>query len=595
MRRTVLLAALASAWIAEPTAVTAPAGEAHADAASEARTPAEVYERKARVLDCLLYVVRDLKARYDAMPQKGDAVLLLLVDPTSSFKNELAQLAAGVEELLRGGPPGLHVGVEGVGSDATAPSMIPSRTRGALEALALTPVDGVKNLLAAVRRSAATLAAAPQTGPKALLLISEENGDGEDDVEATRNALLDAGAAFYALAGEAAFERGWAYDFQARSDPDAGWAERFTPETKRKDSTLYFGGETAFGLIPYRWELELAQTEFFWAQPPRYPVPSGFGYWPLASLAYTSGGRYFLYDFPQHEVHADRAQRRRTLYDTSRLALLAPDLRPRTKILKDLGKDGRARTIVRIWEKLADDALPVIQDLGTLECTATALTIRPGRPVRSTNVPATWYERVEDLEKARAFIGARIGVVDQALTSWAQENAKTREQAPGADPLGERVEADFQLLGAQLKRVRFHLGEAQAALATIRPLDVTQRRARLVPQPLPPFDPKRPVRDLGDADRTGRLADLTAVLTRITQRYAGTPWALLLEKGWLITFTKEVQIIEPDEPEPRRPEPEKKDGKERPAPPPPAPHQPPAPPPVGPRPGSGGGGPTTGG
>ena len=571
------------------------------EASSEARTPAEVYERRSNVADCLAYVARDLKARAGT-PATADSVLLLVVDPTTSLADEISALSAALDAAFREGPRGLHIGVLAAGGDVTQPSMIPARARGALDALRLLPVEGVKNLLESVRDGATLLASHPATGPRAVLLVTEEGGDGEDDVEATRAALLETGAAFYALAGEAAFERGWSYDFTARNLPGAGWVERFSPETRKRETSLYFGGEVAYGLVPYRWELDLAQTEFLWAQPPRYPVPSGFGYWPLASLAYTSGGRYFLHDFTQVSLPEDRAARRKTLYDVSRLALLAPDLRPRSRVLKDLAKDGRSRTIVRIWEHLADEALPVLQDLGTLECTASGLTVRPGRPVRSATVPDTWYEDGDDLEKAREFVSRRTAALDQALTWWAQENAHARQEAPGADPLRERIEADFQLLGAQLRRARFHWGEVQAAQASIRPLDVTQRRARIVPVPLaisPTELGQRPAPDLGDPDRNARLADLIAVLTRMRARYADTPWSLLLEKSWLISFKKDVQIVEPEEEQPQRPKPpeegkgkdkDKDKDKDKPKPPP----APPAPPPAGPRPGSGGAGPTSG-
>ncbi len=565
------------------------------EASSEARTPAEVYERRSNVSDCLAYVARDLKTRAGT-PAKGDSVLLLVVDATASLAGELAELAAGLDGAFREGPRGLHIGVLAVGGDVTEPSMIPTRARGALDALRLLPIEGVKNLLEAVRDGAALLAQSAATGPRALLLVTEEGGDGEDDIEATRAALLETGAAFYALAGEAAFERGWAYDFEARKDPGAGWVERFSPEAKKRESSLYFGGEVAYGLVPYRWELDLAQTEFLWAQPPRYPVPAGFGYWPLASLAYTSGGRYFLHDFTQAALPEGRAERRKTLYDVSRLALLAPDLRPRARILKDLAKDGRSRAIVRIWEHLADEALPLLQDLGTLECSASGLSVRPARPVRSSVFPALWYEDGDDLEKAREYVTRRVVALDQALTWWAQENAKAREEAPGADPLRERIEADFQLLGAQLRRARFHLGEAQAAQASIRPLDVMQRRARIVPVPLaiaPAEIGQRPAPDLGDPDRNARLADLLATLTHMRSRYAGTPWALILEKSWLISFKKDVQIVEPEEEQPERPKPDEGKGKGK-MPPPGPPAPPPAPPPAGPRPGSGGAGPTSG-
>ena len=74
------------------TALSAAAPRASAEVNSEARTPAEVYERKTKVCDCLVYVAKDLKARSEASPDAGVATLLLLVDPTASLKDEMSAL-----------------------------------------------------------------------------------------------------------------------------------------------------------------------------------------------------------------------------------------------------------------------------------------------------------------------------------------------------------------------------------------------------------------------------------------------------------------------------------------------------------------------
>ena len=84
------------------------------------------------------------------------------------------------------------------------------------------------------------------------------------------------------------FERPWTYDFLAREVPDLGLTQRFhpMPRTKRKGE-LFLGGDVAFGLVPYRFELPefpVAQAEFPWAGRGRFPVPSGFGFWSLTTI-----------------------------------------------------------------------------------------------------------------------------------------------------------------------------------------------------------------------------------------------------------------------------------------------------------------------
>lgn len=599
-----LLPLLAAPW--DGGALLPPA---RAEVSYEARTPAEIFERKSRIVDCLEYVAKDLKARWDADSTQPPAELLLLVDPTTSMKDEIAALQKGLPRAWAIGPPGLRIGVEGLlTGEFQEPSRIPNDADGHLASLAFLPVDGPKNVHSGIREAARRFAARA-SGPKAILLVSQGFTGAEDDVEDTREVLFDCGAAFYCVAEEAGFERTWVQEFEARDYSSAGLTERYNPMPRKKvKNALYYGGEVAFGLVPYRWEFDLAQADFVWVRPPRYPVPSGFGYWSLATLCYTTGGRYFIYDFglpaghpwrdPKTESKGkERYEQNRTVYDYSRLALLAPDLRPRSKILKALVKDWRAQAIVRIWQHLADDALPVVQRIGALERRGGTLVPRPERPVRSQAPALTWFTGMDDVRKAAAFVQKRLSAVETAIKWWESANGKERRGKPGQDPLKERIEADFQLLGVQLRKVRFHHNEALVALKSIKPLDVSYRRARIVPRPIASgVDmPRRPV-DLEDDERNARFAEVFLAQGRMARRYPDTPWSLLLKKGWLVTFVKEVQIL-PSEREPTRPDPRDRNGgrgdkKEKP-PPRPTP-TPPPPPPPGPRPGSSGGGPVTG-
>ena len=280
------------------------------------------------------------------------------------------------------------------------------------------------------------------------------------------------------------------------------------------------------------------------------------------------------------------------------MALVAPDLRPRRKILKALNRDWRAQVIVRIWEHLANDAVPVVQRLGALERRGGALVPRPERPVRSSSAPLTWFEDLGDVKKAVGFVRDRLDAVETALKWWESANGKERKIKPGTDALNERIEADFQFLGVQLRKVRFHHNEAIAALKTIKPLDVTYRRVRILPRPIAQgvaMPKKHP--DLEDDVRNARFAEVFLAQARMANKYPDTPWSTILKKGWMMTFRKDVVII-PQEREvrKRRPENRERDGdkkgkKKKPTP----PRPPRPPPPPGARPGSGGAGPVTGG
>lgn len=595
--RTALLLGLACACLGLPG--FGAGGPAYAELSAEARTPAEIFERKPSIEECVVYVAKDLRTRYLAMPEakRRPAVLLLVIDPTSSLKNEIEDLRKCLQLAWVEGPRGLRIGVYGIDAEEYArPDRLPRVADGALTFLTMLPADGAKNLHAGIRDAADKLAD-EKSGPRAMLLITQNGGEAADDVEKTRDALFDADCAFYCIAGEAAFERCWKQEFEPRPElAGTELTERFHPQPRRRsDNELFYSGETAFGLVPYKWEFDLAQSEYFWVRPPLYPVPSGFGYWPLATLCYSTGGRYFIFDFPASGLTKRQNNRRMSLYEYSRMALVAPDLRPRSKILKALNKDWRAHAIVRIWQTLADEKLPVIQTLGTLERKGSTLAMRPTRPVRSTASPRPWYEEMEHVLEAKQSIEKRIGVVERALGWWRSANAKERTGKPGADPLAERVEADFQLLGLNLLKVEFQLHEAVAALESIKQLDVTYRRARILPAVLMTgVDlPQRRI-DLGTKERNKRFAEVVLAQKRMAEKFAGTPWELSIKKGNLKTFRKDVRIIEEPAERPTRPEPKPGKGDKDNPKPPPKPTPPPRPP-DGPRPGSGSGGPVTGG
>ena len=570
-----------------------------AGATADARSAAEVYERKTKLIDCLEYVAKDLKTRAAAAKSDEPAVMLLAIDHTQSMANEIETLRLGLNKAWAAGPPGMRIGVYGVGSgEYVRPTRVPRGPDGALGTLAFLPADGPKNVQAAIRE-AAKLLSKEGGSARALVLVTEESGEGEDNVEKTRDALFDADTAFYCIAGEAAFERSWIQDFKPRGQlAAAGLTERLNPRPrKRAKNELFFGGETAIGLVPYRWEFDLAQIDFIWIRPPRYPVPSGFGYWALATLCHATGGRYFIFDFPATNLGKRQNAKRRSFYEFSRLTMLAPDLRPRTRILKDLQRDARAQAIVRIWDHLADESRPILQVRGNLERRGTSLSWRPAAQVRSQVNLRPWYEEMDHVREAKELAKGRVRCLETALGWWRTADAKERKIAAGKNTLSDRVEADFQLMGVNLKKVHFQWSEALAAIESIKQIDVTYRRSRIVPRQLMRgLDLPRTGASLGDETREARLAEVVRAQKAFAKRYAGTPWGLIISKGRLFTFVKDVRVIE-EPPERARPDRKKdRDGKKKEAAKPPrAPRPTPAPPPPGPRPGSGSGGPTTGG
>ena len=106
----------------------------------------------------------------------------------------------------------------------------------------------------------------------------------------------------------------------------------------------------------------------------------------------------------------------------------------------------------------------------------------------------------------------------------------------------------------------------------------------------------RQKRNRGVEVREARFAGVFLAQSRMARKYPNTPWSFVLKQGWMMTFRKDVRIIEPErrvrKKTPKETEGKGKDGKKKPPPKPPTPKPKPA---DGPRPGSSGAGPVTGG
>jgi hypothetical protein len=214
------------------------------------------------------------------------------------------------------------------------------------------------------------------------------------------------------------------------------------------------------------------------------------------------------------------------------------------------------------------------------------------RPVRSGTDFEARYETMKEVQRAKERAIERKKRVEQALGWWTDEaKRETTPSEASPDPLMRRVEADFDLLGFQLQKVRFHWGEILAALDTIDPAVFDgSHRVRLEPVPLAigvkTLNPN--LRTLG-LERAAAYVDASVIGRRLGAKYHGTPWELFVEKGFFVTIKAVVVDVRPI----ANPRPEK--GEKPPKPPPMKPDGPPPRPPPPSRPSSGGGSEKTGG
>ena len=145
------------------------------------------------------------------------------------------------------------------------------------------------------------------------------------------------------------------------------------------------------------------------------------------------------------------------------------------------------------------------------------------------------------MRKAIGFAQRRLDALTPATRWWSAENARPTTPPDQADPLTERVEADFQLLGVQLGKVRFHWLARRAALERIKPLHVSHRRVRLKPVILATGAVRRPAADALESEPLEvAFAQLWASIVKVRLRYPRTPWSLVLEKGWVAAYDLDV-------------------------------------------------------
>jgi hypothetical protein len=311
-----------------------------AAAAPEAPTAAAITER-GQTLDHILDQI--LQGGTDSGPR----TVILLVDPTPSLVR--SRFARAVEEALaRQGEAKFALGLAVVG-DRRHPRVAPTDDRAAVigalrEVLVLRETeDGIRNVYAPLRALAPALA--KRKGRRDIVLVTLENGDGEDDLEKTGDRLEKADAVLHVIGRPALVA-------------DSYWprvlaAARRTGAAREKADLR--GQEAAYDDLPWGWQFQRPSTinEY---------VSSGFGMFGLSRLVARTGGRYFLYypvgakAYQQCQIgacpicrddHADCGQR----YQDHRIRALAPGLASRAQQRKTLARDPLFMAILDAWNR----------------------------------------------------------------------------------------------------------------------------------------------------------------------------------------------------------------------------------------------------
>ncbi len=299
---------------------------------------------------------------------EGERTVLLLVDVTrtlkeAGFRERLAQALTRRATELRGTAVGLaRAGAKGT---VTVP---PGGDRVALltdldAAFAKAATNPVRNLYPDVREAASALAG--REGAREVVLITLDNGDLEDDLEATVKALERAKARLSVVTREA-----WLADSYA-------WSHAATVQTPRGD--VLMGGDGAWPEIPWGWLLQ--------QQSGHEVAPSGLALFGLTRLAAASGGRVFLHA-GEGGAHACAALGECAfcaadhlppgeVYLPHRVKALAPSVRARDEVLAQDARDPWVRRVLELWAAAGKEGL--IRSRPTASLAGGSLKLEPTR------------------------------------------------------------------------------------------------------------------------------------------------------------------------------------------------------------------------
>ena len=272
--------------------------------------------------------------------------LVFLVDATPSLQT--AGFATAFAEALDRASPKLgetRIGVVRVGEaakPACAPTADRAAAREAIDTVVGRPVSSFQNLYADVRKTAALLKR--QRGVRDLVLVSLENGDGEDDLAGTAKTLRQGGITLQAIARQAFLS-------------DTYWITHATQAPRGVD---LHGGDAAFVELPWGYLFQQGIVN--------EGVGSGFPMYGVRRLAAASGGRVWLYYPPSTLGH--RCSPFGTClfctndhiphdhgYQGHRLRTLAPVAGSRRDALKAAAHDPAYRALLQAWERMAKKGL----------------------------------------------------------------------------------------------------------------------------------------------------------------------------------------------------------------------------------------------
>ena len=397
------------------------------DAAPRAADVTERGRDVDRILDLVLAPGR-------AVGEEG-RVLALLLDVTASlqrsdFAGELEAALARNERALAG----TRFAVAGVGDGFLTLTPTADRELAVqrVRELCARPRTAFQNVYADVRNLVKALKGEP--GAHEILLVTLENGDAEDDVEATVSALTRSDTRLSVICREAFLSDSWWI-----LSPPRGPA-----------GTTFTGSEAAFVEVP--WGLR-----FQWGIP-NNGVLSGYAMYGLTRLAAATDGRVYLYYPPSGTPHVccnyywsrclfcggDHAPEG-AVYQSQRLRALSPIAGSRAEVLRLAASDPWYQTVQHAWENAARDGL--VYSRPSLDAHGASIRIEKN-PYRGWTPLGTTVSFVSEIARARRLVDA----CDSLLDDMRRDVERARERGGS-----ERYRAIAETTRLMIHVTRFNL------------------------------------------------------------------------------------------------------------------------------------------
>jgi hypothetical protein len=299
--------------------------------------------------------------------------LMILVDPSeglssAGFADAFAKAIAANQAVLAQTEIGLAV-LGAKDPVVVAPTLQHQTVVAAVRTHTTRGVGALRNVYEGVREVAATMTRG--TGERALLLVSFENGDLEDDVEKTVQQLRKAKIRVEVLASETTLA-------------DSYWQRN--PNQQKPSKTELVGGDAAIVDVPWGF--------LFQYEPANEVTPSGYAMWGFNRLAAATDGRVFLYASSEQVAHTcafsgsclfcnGDHELPDAAWNSALVSQAAPLTAARKDALKEMGKDACFRLVMKIWHEAAEEGLVASAPAVRVQATSAAPDrARKGRDLR---------------------------------------------------------------------------------------------------------------------------------------------------------------------------------------------------------------------